>query len=280
MGNFRNKLIAIIIVTVLVFIIMVVAITGKGNSPFLSNAAETVLLPVQKLFYNIGDGISSFSEYFYIKKQLAAENEELKKQVSDLEKQVRQANEYKIENNRLLDMLNMKNARKEFDLCAAKVVAKESLNYFDVFIIDKGTSDGLAKYMPVVNTQGLVGHISEIGVNWAKVVSIIDSSSSMGAYVYRTSELAVVEGDASLQIDGNCKLVYLNKDTGVMAGDSIETSGLGGIYPKGLLIGTVDEVIIDVNNVSQSAVVKPAVNFKKLQEVFVITNAETININQ
>jgi len=65
-----------------------------------------------------------------------------------------------------------------------------------------------------------------------------------------------------------------------MAGDSIETSGLGGIYPKGLLIGTVDEVIIDVNNVSQSAVVKPAVNFKKLQEVFVITNAETININQ
>ena len=168
-------------------------------------------------------------------------------------------------------MLEMRERTTEYKTEAAEVIAKEAGNWFNSFTVDKGTSHGISLYDPVITDKGLVGYVAEAGATYSKVVSIIDSTSSVAASVKRTGDSAVVEGDLKLQEKGECRMVYVNKDSVITTGDYLETSGMGGIYPKGIYIGKIKEISDDGTGLSQQAIIEPGVDFDSVFEVFVIT---------
>lgn len=270
----RNKKLHIVMLSVCVVILisMGISFATKGSSSAPGNLIGTVLQPAQKLFSSIGNGVGGFFDFIFDMKDFQQENLELKDEVNRLSARVRELEAYGRENERFRQMLEFKTADTERDIVGCEVIAKEPGNWFYSFTIDKGSGDGLKPDDTVISGYGLVGRITEVGPNWAKVVSIIDSESSVGALISRTQDLAIADGELALADDGKCKLNYLTKDTNLVLGDTVVTSGLGGVYPEGILIGTVSEIKSDSMGYSQYAVIDTAVDFEKIQEVMVIRN--------
>ena len=271
--NRRNHrtLIVVLAITVVIFIAMGVSFAVYQNTSVSgANAVGFVFRPVQKLFTKVGTGVSDFFSFVSDMKRFQTENAELRGQLDQLEQENRELKEYREENTRLRQWLELKDNNPEMDLVLCEVIAKDPGNWFKVFTIDKGTGDNIRKDDVVITTKGLVGRVIEVGRNWAKVVSIIDTDSSIGALISRTRDIAIIDGDLVLAEEGKCRLNYVSNDANIVVGDTIETSGLGGIYPKGLFVGTVAEVHNDLMGYSQYAVVEPAVDFKRVREVAVI----------
>ena len=143
-------------------------------------------------------------------------------------------------------------------------------NWFEVFTINRGSKDGIEINSPVITAYGLVGRVSEVNLFTSKVVSIIDMDSTVAARVSSSRDVLIVRGDASLRSSGLCRMDYISPDVDIMPGDVIETSGLGGIYPKGIIIGQVKDVIRNEGQFDSYAVISPVVDFKRLEEVIVL----------
>lgn len=272
-GFFKNKLL-VFIVTITLGIILAIFIsnTKKENSKTIGNAFGVILMPAQKVVSSMNYSIKSFFEYFYNKKQLISENEMLKNKISAQEEINKDYLSMKNENDRFRLLLDFKQRDTNFKTIAAEVVAIEGTGFFKAFTIDKGTKDGILKKQAVITTDGLVGYISDIGTNFAKITTILDTESGVGAILSRTGDIAVVSGDALLQKQGLCKMTYLSKSSTAINGDVVETSGLGGMYKKGITIGKIKELMPDVHGISQYAVIYPSVNFNNIKEVFIIIN--------
>jgi rod shape-determining protein MreC len=171
----------------------------------------------------------------------------------------------------------------DYKKTAAHVIGKDSGNWFSTFTIDKGSKDGIAADMNVMAGSGLVGIVTEVGPTWAKVRSIIDDSSNVSAMVLSTSDRCIVSGDLSLMSDNQIRFGQMeNNDNTVSVGDQIVTSYISDKYLQGILIGYVSEVTVDSNNLTRSGYITPAVDFKNLQEVLVITTtkADLVGSNQ
>lgn len=264
----------LIIATVLIFILMGVsfAAANRDSASASGNLIGTVLEPGQKLFSKIGNSIGGFFGFVFDMKSFQEENIELKEQVAALSEQVRALEADKEENDRLRQLLELKSAEAERDTVGCEVIAKDPGNWFYSFTIDKGSDDGIAVDDTVISGHGLVGRISEVASGWAKVQSIIDADSSVGALISRTQDFAIADGDLTLADNGQCKLNYVTKDASLVLGDAVVTSGLGGVYPEGILIGTVSEIKSDSLGYSQYAVLDTAVDFERIREVLVIRN--------
>lgn len=273
MDKKKKLIIVVLVITVLVFVFMGISFVTK-RSGAANNAVNTVLSPVQKVFTGVGDGISDFFSYIRDMKTYKEENIALKDRVADLEREVRELNSFKTENDRLRSLLDLKIHDMDSRMVVSEVKSKEPGNWFYVFSIDKGTNHGIKKGNAVMTNQGLVGKVTDVGTNWAEVTSIIDSKSSVGAVISRTQDIAIADGDMTLAEQGKCRLDYIKSDLSLVAGDTIETSGLGGVYPKGILIGTVSEIKNDSSGYTKYAVIETAVDFEKIREVIVIKSEE------
>ncbi len=268
----RNKgKIILSAVTVLLVVIMALSTIPSLKPNFVSNAVGVLVSPVQKVISSMINSTQGFFTFVFNMKEYQSENEELVERINILEKEVRETEELKKENTRLRSMLEMRERQTEYETETAEVIAKEAGNWFNSFTIDKGTADGIALYNPVITDKGLVGYVAEAGTTYSKVISVIDSTASVAAVVNRTGDAAVVEGDLKLQEQGLCRMVYVNRNSVITVGDYLETSGMGGIYPKGIYIGKIKEVTDDGTGLSQNAIIEPAVDFDAVSEVFVIT---------
>lgn len=272
---FKNKSAFWLIVTVLILGIAIgVLNAAKTEVSFLENATEIVFTPIQKLFTNIGDGVSGFFGYFSDKQALHKEIEALKTENAELKQKVTENEASKLENDELRKLLNLKSNTSGFELEAAEIIARNPSNWYNTITISKGAADGIALNQPVVSTGNtLVGRISEVGTTWSRVTLLTDPEHSAGARVLRSGEDNICEGDSNISDEAMCRLSFLSKNANIIVGDTIITSGLGGIYPKGLIIGKVQEVRQDIQGISQYAVVKPEADFKNIKVVFVILNA-------
>lgn len=271
MQFFRNKyLIIFLCITVVLIVIISFSAANAYRTGVAENGTGIVITSVSKVFQSIGDGVSSFFKYFGDKKHLAEENKRLTDEYADMQNQLRKYESYKVENENLRSLLDLKQNITDHETVAAEVVSKDASNWFNIFVVDKGTAHGIQPKMSVVSHGGLVGHVVDAGANWAKISSIINADVSVSGMNTRTGDICIVSGDVELENQGLCKMIYINKDADLEVGDIIETSGLGGLYPKGLVIGTVKEKRIDVNSIDQSAVIEPAVDFTKIREVLVI----------
>ena len=262
----------LVMLCIAVAILVAMGITFATSGSATGNIAHTVLSPVQGFFSYIGDSVGGFFGFIGDMKNFQEENLELKDEVATLSAKVLELEGYKQENERLRQLLDFKSSATHWDMVGCEVIAKDPGNWFYSFTINKGESDGIQVNDAVTYGSGLVGKITEVGPNWAKVLTIIDAESSVGAVISRTQSFAVCDGELSLADSGKCKLSFVSSDTSLVLGDSVVTSGLGGIYPEGILIGTVSDIKSDSMGYSQYAVIDTAVDFEKIREVLVIRN--------
>lgn len=271
---FKNRCVFSLIIIVIVLGIFIGVFNAvKKETTVIENVTGVIITPVQQVFTKVGSGVSSFFGYFADVDELRKNNEELKSQIAELKREIRENERSKNENEELRNMLNLKSANPELDLVCAEIIARDPSNWYNTITLDKGTVDGVSINQPVI-TKGkvLVGRVSDVGTTWAEVTLITDPEHGAGVRIVRSDELAIIEGDGVLAKDGNCKMSFISKNSNILAGDTIETSGLGGIYPKGLMIGKVVEISPEVQGISQYAVVKPEADVNNLRTVFVVTN--------
>jgi len=251
----------------------------NGKINYVGDIFSTILSPFQR-FINYSDKkINDFFAHFEDIDKLRKENEVLKQKVHELVYENEKLIDLKIKNEELRRALDIKDQYSTMDMVGANIIAKDMGNWFDIFTIDRGTKDGIEIDYPVVTSNGLVGRVMQTDLFTSKVISIIDEDSSISARLSKTSDLVVVKGDRKLKDQGLCIMNYIPADADVSAGDRVETSGVGGIYPKGILIGTVKEVSQRTNELDRYAIIEPVVDFKRLEEVFIL-KPKTINNNE
>lgn len=247
------------------------AVASKEAASFPENAVGVTAEGGQEIVSGIGGWFRNIFSYFGSVKKLRAENESLKKMNIELDKQVKDMLGLEYENADLRTMLGLSETEPKLDLVAASVIAKDPSNWYSSFTINKGTKDGIEKNQAVFTGNGeLLGQVYKVGNGWAEIITLLDPDSAVGSAVERTHDIGVVEGDYSLRLKGLCRMSYLSRDAEIAVGDYVETSGMGGIYPKGLLIGKVTEVIEENATMSKYATVEPLANIDKVREVFVL----------
>ena len=259
-----------IVITIILLILIVVFSNGENNASFFENVASKLVMPVQNGLTYLKNKISGNDTFFTDINKLKEENEQLLARNSELEQSLRELENIKTENETLKEYMNLTEKYGEYKTIPAYVINKDISNYSKTIVINVGTNDGVKENMTVIGDQGLVGHIVSVTDTTAKVQTIIDTSSSVSATMSSTDETIVCKG--TLESTTELKAMYIPTDYNIIQGDSIETSGLGGIYPKGIHIGTVKQVEATKNVTDRYAVIETAVDFDKLSTVLVITN--------
>lgn len=237
-----------------------------------------VITPIQKGINGFGSWLSGLTDNFDDAVTLRKENEELQARVDTLTEENSQLIQDREELLRLRELFDLDAQYDEYEKVGARIVAKESGNWFQLFTIDKGSSDGIEKDMNVISGGGLVGIVTEVGPNWATVRSIIDDNSNVSAMISNTSDQCIVAGDLRLIDEGSLNLVKLTDvDNKVHVGDKVVTSYISEKYLPGILIGYISELNNDANNLTKSGYITPVVDFRHLQEVLIILEQKEYN---
>ena len=275
---FSRRTIIVILTAVLVsLLIMILSAVSSGHISPISAVANVITEPIRGAMSSVSDYFGDWKDKFTRYDEVLAENEELKRKLAISEDKVRKNEAAALENRTLKTALGMKEKNASYDFESCEVVAKNSDNWSSSFTINKGSASGIKVDNCVITAEGMVGFVSEVGPTWATVTSVTDTTMEASAIASRTRDVASAEGDFELMTEGFLRLSYLPRDTKVLKGDVIETSGVGGLFPKGIVIGTVEEVKTETHAISKYAVIKPAVDFDSVNHVIVIksfTNAE------
>ncbi|HPD88583.1 MAG TPA: rod shape-determining protein MreC [Oscillospiraceae bacterium] len=243
----------------------------EGNSALLvSRLAGGISRPFLEASANFTDALSGFFSKYFKTAEVYEENETLKEQIRDLQEQLVDYESVKRENEQYKDYLGLREENPDYDFETASVIGRDSTGRFGSFTIDKGSSNGIAVADPVITADGLVGLVWEVGPTWARVRTILDSSVEVGAYDIRTRDSGIVSGDILLSEKGMCQMVSLPRDSGASAGDLIVTSGIGGVFPKNLVVGTLSEISLSGSGLSLTASVTPAADIASVTDVLVI----------
>ena len=279
MKNFftKNGIILLTTLTVIAVLLCVVSAASSGTG-FVHNALGVIASPFRAAGGAVTGWVQNIGDHFDSLDQLQEENAQLRRQVAELEEQLRQAKEDSEENQRLRKLLDLRQQRQDFVFESANIVGQSSSNWSSALTLSKGTSAGIAIGDCVVNEEGfLVGVVTDAGLNWSTVTSILDPNSQLGAIVFRTGEATVAQGDLALMNEGFLRLSYLEDESSLMNGDLILTSGLGGYYPSDLVIGAVKEIRTDDTGLTKYAILTPQVAMHELRQVFVITDFQIVD---
>ncbi len=240
-----------------------------GNDNLLTSATKTVFSPILTITSKISHSVGNFKDYLIELNVYREENEKLNSEINQMKSENRDVAELTAENERLKSLLSIKSSLK-FKTKAGLVISKESGNNQNTLVINKGSNDGVAVGSAVLASNGIVGKVSEVGIGWARVSSILNAETAVGVRVLRTGELAVVEGDSELSKSDFCKMSFFDKGTDMMVGDILETTGAAGLYPEGWIVGSIAKIQSDADG-REYAVVEPAVDFDNLYEVLIVT---------
>lgn len=260
------------------FCILLIAVTSI-NSSFLAPlriGVGYILVPLQAGVSAVGTGLyNEFRDYSSLK-EAQTENDKLQARIDELVEENNRLQEDQFELKRLQELYKLDQDYMQYKKVAARVIAKDSGNWFHVFRIDKGSADGIQVNMNVIAGGGLVGIVTDVGANYATVRSIIDDASNVSAMSMRSGDSCNVAGNLTLFQSGLLGLDHIKKDADIVEGDKIVTSNISDIFLPGLLIGYASNLTVDPNNVTKSGFVTPAAQFDKLQEVLVITQLKNV----
>lgn len=262
---------------ILIAAVLLAAVVALGSfildaDPFTS-VAEVIATPFRAASTAVTNWAREQYDRAFRYAELEADNEALRQRVAELEEAAREGQDAVRENERLKDLLGLAKDRPELTYEPATVTRRSSSNWTRDLTVNKGSNDGVAVNDCVIDQYGaLVGVITEVGSNWALVATVIDPDVELGGRIARTDEDAILEGDFSLMLDGLLKLSYLPEDAQLMSGDQITTSGLGGVYPSGLLVGSIRGLYTGADGLSRYAEVEPAADIAGVKYVYVITD--------
>lgn len=255
-------------------------VSGKVGGP-LRTLANYTIVPMQKGLNSIGEWCSDLTKHMETMDELRKENKKLQAQLDELAITNNRLQQEKYELERLQELYQLDQNYSSYEKIGAHITASDSGNWFHSFVIDKGKKDGIDVDMNVMAGTGLVGIVTEVGPNWARVRSIIDDSSNISALLLSTSDKCIVSGDLTLMEDGKIKFSKLvNNDNEIQVGEQVVTSHISDKYLEGILIGYISEVKVDSNNLTRSGYITPAVDFQHLQEVLVITTTKKDLLNK
>ena len=264
-----------IIAAVFAALIVIAAVTAAGGGRMSpgANIFGTVTAPFRSLASKISGGISSFVEVYTEGEKLNIKNAELETEISELRKKLADYEQAVSENEFYKNYLDIKDANPSFKFMAATLISRDKEDPYKGFIINKGSVNGVSAHDPVITNEGLVGYIGEVGLTTSKVVTVLSAELTAGALDNRTSDSGVLSGSAELASEGLTKFYNLSRSCNIAVGDYVVTSGEG-IFPKGLLIGTVQTIGSDKYNTSIYANVKPFADIDGIRGVMVITEFE------
>ncbi|MBU5440029.1 rod shape-determining protein MreC [Tissierella sp. MSJ-40] len=273
--KYRDRMVVTSVAIILIIIIGATSSERMALTKF-EKIIGNMLSPIEKIVYNAGKKVTDFFETIKNISKLKRENEELKKKITQLER----------DNRKYEDIIGktdyLKNEAKlmeetNYNLITSQIIGKEPGNWYDRFTIDKGLKDGVKKGATVIQgveidqnvfQEGIVGRVIDVGDNWAKVVTIIDEISNISFKIIRTQDGGVLSGS----IDGQISGYLFDSKADVIKGDKLYTSGLGGAFVKDLYIGEVSEVVKHDEDLIKRITINPAINFKKLYRVYVISD--------
>lgn len=261
--------------TVVVALCVISAVSS--GTPFLRNAAGVIASPFRSAGSAVAGWFGDIGDHFDSVEALQQENEDLRAEVADLKEQLRQAKKNQEENQRLRKLLDLQEQRRDLQLVSARVSERAVDNWSSVLTLNRGTNAGIAIGDCAIDEYGdLVGVVTDAGLNWCSVTTVLDTTSAIGAKIFRTEQVAVAQGQLSLMTEGQLSLTYLESPDELVSGDLVVTSGLGGYYPVGLTIGTVEELRTDADGLTQYAVVTPKAAIGSLTQVFLITDFDVV----
>ena len=277
----QNGILILIIALLLTLIGAVLSFTFGGVANPFANLAGVVSTPFRNGINAVVEWAEGLYSDAFERESMARELEELRQENARLKAEAREGEAASRENERLRDLLDFQQKRADLHTEPATVTAHGSTNWSSTLTVSKGSANQVEAGDCVIDQYGnLVGIISEVGLNWSKLITVVDVDLELGGLIARTDGAAIIEGDFALMGQGQLKLTYLPEDTRLLAGDEILTSGLRSgdtaTYPSGLLVGRVTEVRSDEGGMSEYAVLTPAADLEKLEQVFIIKEFDVI----
>ena len=265
----RGLVIGILALT-MVFIAVLSLALAPGRVNFVQNGTRVLTQPMETGIRNVVSTLERMYDYMHNYDTLAAEHEALLTRVAGYQRLAREAEEYREENRRLRELIGLMDLTENLHYIDAHVVSWDPSNWTSAFTIDRGGDFGIQVGDPVMTERReLVGVVTEVGSSWATVQTIIDPAVQVGGQL-ESGVAAVAEGNFALMLEGNLRLSYVPSAEVPLLADAITTSGLGGVIPKGLLIGSVIRVGLEGTGISHYAIIEPAVDLNQLVQVFVI----------
>ena len=267
----------LLVLTMVCFVLMLGSFVLGWTSGPVGTAASYVFIPMQRGLTTVGNWISDKTYELATLKDVMKENEHLKTQVDELTEELNTLKLEQYDTEDLRELLALDTGYSEYNKLSASVIGKDAGNWFDTFLIDKGSKDGVAVGMNVITGRGLAGIITEVGPNYAKVRAIIDDTSSVSGMVLSTSDNCIIKGNLQT-MDDRQMITFSNlKDTEgkVAVGDQVVTSYISSEYVQGLLIGYISEIHVNSNNLTKSGLITPVVDFEHVKHVLVITDMKT-----
>lgn len=256
---------------VLCLVLMFVSFRYSGVLSPVKGAVGDVVMPMQNGINSVGKAIAAQGDRFVNLNTLLKENEDLKKQISEVsyENKILLQDKYELDRFRELYKLDQKYA--DYPKVGARVISADPNSWYNTFTIDKGTDDGIAVDMNVIAGNGLVGIVVEVHQNYSIVRSIIDDSSNVSGMFIKTSDTCVVNGSMESYSKGVLDVSLIAKDAKISDGYEVVTSSISTKYLQGILIGYVKDISVEPNNLTKTAHLIPAVDFSRLDEVLIIT---------
>ena len=253
-------------------LIAIFTVLGSRMAP-QTDIAGTIAQPFRSAFIAISDTISNLFSAYNEGNEIMLENTELKSEIEELRQQIADYNDVTAQNEFYKEYLGIKEAHSDFEFAPATLISRDNDDPYGSFVINRGSLAGIKKHDPVITQSGLVGFISEVGLTSCKVTTILSHELTLGALDNRTSDSGIITGKLELAEKGLCRLANLSRSCSVAIGDYVVTSGEG-IFPAGLLVGSIESIGSDEYNTSIYAEVKPFTNIFEIRNVMVITSFE------
>ena len=259
-----------VVTIIIVILLFTLTNTDNSNLSYIENLANKIVMPIQNALTYVKNKVNGNSSFFSDVSSLKEQVEELEEKNTELEESLRELEIIKTENETLKEYLELTEQYSDYETVPANVINRDISNYSKTIVINVGTDDGIEEDMTVIAAEGLVGYVISVTNSTAKVQTIIDTSSSTSCVLSVSRDSLVCKG--TLNDEENLKGMYISADATLTQGDSVETSGLGGIYPKGIFVGTISKVENSTDLSNRYVLVDLAVDFEKLETVLVITN--------
>ena len=241
---------------------------GVQNIP--AAMVQDAMAPFQNALTRVSDAFDGYAIYFSNMRELYEENQALKDRVEILENQLHDAELAVGENAALRDYLGVRDRYESFSAVSAQVLGRSDGTYLQYLTLDKGTSSGIRENMAVITEHGVVGYVYEVSTNSCRVKTLLQYDTGVGVYVQRSGDVGMTDCPYAMGQQGLLRVIYLPEDASLQIGDRVVTGDLGDIYPSGLTVGHVIEIMPDTYNRSLTATIKPAVDFENLEQVFVV----------
>jgi len=276
MRNFFKSVkfkIAVSVLAALLLGVFVAAVSSSGTSP-LTNVLNTVLSPLNSAARSLSEKLSGFNAGFVSSSKYLEEIESLKNEIETYKEELVDYEKLKQKLSSYEDFLDVKSENPDFEFTPATIIMRDPLDVYASFTINKGSLDGIETDMPVIYGKNLLGVVREVGLTSSVVYSLFDPDVSVAVYEIRTRENCYTESDNASASEGRIKLMGLSRTTPVVSGGIVCSSGIGGIFPRDLIVGNVEEVVNSESDISAYALVTPSADFSSLIDVFVITDFE------